>query len=350
LKTFLFMYALSDVSADTWSLEARILTLPLKERFTIARETWDTATAVFAVVSYGGIEGYGECSPDAHWGETPESTVEQLNAVDLSELHGPFDLEGAARLLPAGAARCVLDIALHDLAARSAGLPLRSFLGIGDAPPPETSVTIPIADREAMVARAESLAGYPIVKTKVGFDGDVDVIAAIRDVFPGRIRVDANEGWDEKAAIDRLWRLGDYDIELCEQPIPMKDHAALARVTKASPIPVYADEDAGTSADVAALHGVVDGVNLKLRKAGGIRETWRGIVTARAHGMGVMLGCDLDSGIAMGAAVALAPLCDFVDLDGPLLLADDPHPSVRYEGGTMILPDGPGLGVKRRPW
>lgn len=327
-----------------------MLTMPLKERFTIARETWDTATAVFAVVGYGDSEGYGECSPDAHWGETPEGTVEQLQAVDLSRLHGPFDLEGVAGLLPPGAARCVLDIALHDLAARLAGLPLRSFLGTGDVPLPETSVTVPIADREVMVARAKSLADYPIVKTKVGFDGDVETIAAIRDVFPGRIRVDANEGWDEDAAIDRLQRLDAYGIELCEQPIPMKNHAALARVTKASPIPVFADEDAGTAADVAALHGIVDGVNLKLRKAGGIREVWRGIVTARAHGMGVMLGCDLDSGIAMGAAAALAPLCDFVDLDGPLLLADDPHPSIRYEGGTIVPPDGPGLGVEARPW
>lgn len=338
------------MNADRWSLEARVLEMPLKERFTIARETWDVATAVFAVVRYGDVEGYGECSPDSHWGETPEKTVAELESVDLEALHGPFDVEGAARLLPAGSARCVLDIALHDLAAKRAGLPLRSFLGVGDAPLPPTSVTVPIAGRDAMVARAESLADHPVVKTKVGFDGDVEAIAAIRSVFPGRIRVDANEGWSEAEAIDRLARLQEFDVELCEQPIPMHDHAALARVTAASPIPVYADEDAGTSADVAQLAGAVHGVNLKLRKAGGIRETWRGIVTARAHGMGVMLGCDLDSGIATGAAAALAPLCDFIDLDGPLLLADDPHPSVRYERGRLLLPDGPGLGVERRPW
>ncbi|HEX2295160.1 MAG TPA: dipeptide epimerase [Actinomycetota bacterium] len=338
------------MGSDRWSLEARVIEMPLAERFTIARETWDVATAVFAVVSYGEVEGYGECSPDAHWGETPEHTVEQLHAVDLSRLHGPFDLEGVAGLLPAGSARCVLDLALHDLAARLAGVPLRSFLGVGEAPLPPTSVTVPIADRETMVARARSLADHPIVKTKVGFDGDVDAIAAIRSVFPGRIRVDANEGWSADDAIERLNELERFDVELCEQPIPMKDHDALARVTEASPIPVYADEDAGTSADVAALAGVVEGVNLKLRKAGGIRETWRAMATARAHGMGVMLGCDLDSGIAMGAAAALAPLCDFIDLDGPLLLAEDPHPSVRYDRGELIVPDGPGLGVTKRPW
>ena len=324
--------------------------MPLAERFTIARETWDVATSVVAIVRYGDAEGFGECSPDAHWGETPETTVEHLRSLDLTELHGPFDLEGPGRLLGAGSARCVLDLALHDLAARRAGLPLRSLLGVGDAPLPPTSVTVPISDRDAMVARAASFSDHPIVKTKVGFDGDVEAVAAIRSVFPGRIRVDANEGWSADDAIDRLRALERYDVELCEQPIPMHELDALARVTEESPIPVYADEDAGTSADVAALAGAVDGVNLKLRKAGGIRETWRAIATARAHGMGVMLGCDLDSGIAMGAAAALAPLCDFIDLDGPLLLAEDPHPSVRYERGELIVPDRPGLGVARRPW
>ncbi len=324
--------------------------MPLAERFTIARETWDVATAVFGILRFGEAEGYGECSPDAHWGETPERTVEQLHSLDLSQLQGPFDLEGPGRLLPPGSARCVLDLALHDLAGRLAALPLRSLLGVGEAPLPPTSVTVPISDLDTMVARAEKLADHPIVKTKVGFEGDVEAIEAIRSVFPGRIRVDANEGWTQDQAVDRLTLLERFDIELCEQPIPMRDHDALRRVTQASPIPVYADEDAGTSADVAALAGVVDGVNLKLRKAGGIRETWRAIATARAHGMGVMLGCDLDSGIAMSAAAALAPLCDFVDLDGPLLLAEDPHPTVRYDRGTMTPPDGPGLGVASRPW
>lgn len=336
--------------SESWSAEFRVVEMPLAERFTIARETWDVATAVFGIVRYGDAEGFGECSPDAHWGETPESTVEQLNGVDLGRLHGPFDLEGPGRLLPAGSARCVLDIALHDLAAKLAAVPLRSLLGVGEAPLPPTSVTVPIADPEAMVARAKGFADHPVVKTKVGFDGDVEAIEAIRSVYPGRIRVDANEGWTEEQAVDRLQRLERFDVELCEQPIPMHRHEELRRVTEASPIPVYADEDAGTAADVASLAGVVDGVNLKLRKAGGIRETWRAIATARAHGMGVMLGCDLDSGVAMGAAAALAPLCDYVDIDGPLLLAEDPHPSVRYDRGEVLVPDAPGLGVEGRPW
>ena len=324
--------------------------MPLKERFTIARETWDVATSVFVVVGHGGVEGYGECGPAEHWGETPESVLDQLSSVDLSGLRGPFDLEGATGLLPPGSARCALDVALHDLAGKKAGMSLRALLGVGDAPLPPTSVTVPISEPAAMAARAESLGDHPIIKTKVGFDGDVDAIEAIRAVFPGRIRIDANEGWTEDEAARRLDLLARFDIELCEQPVPMGNREALARLTERSPIPVYADEDAGTSADVAALAGAVDGVNLKLRKAGGVRETWRAIATARAHGMGVMLGCDLDSGIAMSAAGALAPLCDFVDLDGPLLLAEDPNPGVRYDRGTMTLPDGPGLGIEKRPW
>ena len=326
-------------------MEVRVEELALAERFTIARETWDSTTNVFVFLRFEGVTGVGEAGPADRWGESVASVVKQLEAVDIHRLSGPFDLEGVAELLPPGSARCAFDIALHDLAASLAGLPLSVFLGLEGRSIPPTSVTLPIAGVDAMVERAARLSDHPILKMKVGFDGDVEAVAAIRDVFEGRLRVDANEGWSVEDAIDRLGRLEPYDIEFCEQPIHAGDYNALGAVRKSSPIPVFADEDVEDSRDVAQLAGFVDGVNLKLRKAGGIREVVKAASVARAEGLQVMLGCDLDSGVAATAGAHIGSLMDFVDLDGPLLLAKDPYPGVGYERGSLVLPDGPGLGI-----
>lgn len=331
-------------------LEARALDLPLAAPFRIALKTWDVAENVFCVIEHESNFGVGEVCPDDRWGETTASVLEQLEAIDLGHLSGPFDLETAAELLPAGSARCALDLALHDLAGKTAGVTVRELLGLGERQPPETSVTVGIDDPDAMRAKAERLADHAIIKTKVGFDGDVEVIEAMRSVFPGRIRVDANEGWSVDEAIDRLQKLARFDVELCEQPIAHGDHGALAEVTAASPVPVYADEDVGPSEDVGRLAGVVHGVNLKLRKTGGIREMVKAINTARALGLGVMIGCDLESGIATSAAAQVGPLADFVDIDGPTLLKEDPFPVVTYDRCTLHLPTAPGLGSTERPW
>jgi L-alanine-DL-glutamate epimerase-like enolase superfamily enzyme len=181
---------------------------------------------------------------------------------------------------------------------------------------------------------------------KVGFDGDVDVLASIRSVYGGVIRIDANEGWTADEAIERLQVLERFDIELCEQPIRRDKLDELRRVTAATSIPVFADEDVATASDVAKLAGVVDGVNLKLRKTGGIREALRAISAARAVGLGVMLGCDLTSGVSATAEASITSLVDHADIDGPLLLARDPHPGVIYDNGKVTLPSGPGLGVE----
>lgn len=332
---------------NSFAIEAKAIELGLAQRFAIARESWDTTTNVFVSVSDGELSGVGEASPASRWGETVESVLAQIDALDLSALAGPFDLEGPSVLLPPGSARSALDIALHDLAGRRAGLSVGELLGLGGRPLPPTSVTVPIASVEEMRQRAASLRDHAVLKVKVGFDGDVDAVRAVREVYDGAIRIDANEGWEADEALMRLKELNELGIELCEQPIPAGDPGQLGRVTAGSPIPVFADEDVSIATDVGALAGAVDGVNLKLRKAGGIRETVRAIAVARAHGMSVMLGCDLDSGVAATAAAHLASLGDYADLDGPLLLAEDPWPGVRYDRGSMTLPGGPGLGCRR---
>ena len=329
-----------------WKLDVEPVDLPLAEPFVIARAAWEVAHNVVVRVSFQGRRGLGEAQPEARWGETREGVIAQLASVDLDALTSPFDLEAVLELLPAGSARCALDIALHDLAATLAGVSVAELLGAAGRPPPPTSVTIPIAPLEKMIERARAHADYPVLKIKVGFEGDLDAVAAVRGVFSGAIRVDANEGWDVDTARARLEEMERLDVELCEQPISAGDHEALAKVAESTSIPVVADEDARTAADVAALAGTVDGVNVKLGKAGGIREAVKAIAVARAHGMLVMLGCNLESGIAATAGAHVASLVDFVDLDGPLLLARDPFPGVAYERGRLVVPPGPGLGVR----
>ena len=338
------------MSTNKWSLEARAVELPLVERFTIATESWDSANNVFVSLSYDGVTGIGEANPAARWGETVEGVLDELRGVDPARLSGPFDLEGVLDLLPAGSARCALDLALHDLAGKTAGVSVAALLGVEGRSLPPTSVTVPIAARDEMVARARKLADHPVLKMKLGFDGDVEAVAAVREVFAGALRVDANEGWTDVAdAAKRLQALEAFDIELCEQPLPADHHDELGAVTESTSIPIFADEDVSTAEDVALLAGRVDGVNLKLRKAGGIRETVKAIATARGLGMGVMLGCNLESGVAATAGAHVAALVDHADLDGPLLLADDPYPGVSFERGSMTLPGGPGLGVRGAP-
>jgi L-Ala-D/L-Glu epimerase len=328
-----------------WKLDAYRRDLELADRFTIATVSWDVASNVFVRVRYADCEGIGEVSPDDRAGDLPEATLETLKGLDPAGLGDPFDLEQVLELLPPSAARCALDIALHDLAGKRADLSVAQLLGVAGRPLPATSVTVPIADVDAMVARARRLGDHPCLKTKVGFEGDVDAVVAIRSTYSGAIRIDANEGWSADEAIGRLRALEKFDIELCEQPIARGQLDELAQVAESTSIPVFADEDVGTAADVARLAGVVDGVNLKLRKTGGIREALRAISTARALGMKVMLGCDLTSGVSATAEASVAALVDYADIDGPLLLADDPHPGVTYDKGTVTLPRGPGLGV-----
>ncbi len=332
-----------------WAVATRVVELPLKERFTIARESWVSSHNVFVTVRWGGVAGTGEVSPADRWGETVSSVVADIRATELDELAGPFDLEGLSLLLPPGAARCALDIALHDLAASLAGISVAELLGVGGRVLPPTSVTVPIADVGAMQSRASSLSDHPVLKMKVGFDGDVEAVRAVREVYTGALRLDANEGWGRDEAAGRLKALEPFEIELCEQPIRAGQHKVLRELTDATVIPLFADEDVAGSPDVARLGGVVDGVNLKLRKAGGIRGTVAAMATARALGMKVMLGCDLESGIAATAEANVAALADYADLDGPLLLRSDPWPGVSYDKGIMTLPPGPGLGVAGAP-
>jgi len=191
-------------------------------------------------------------------------------------------------------------------------------------------------------------AEYPILKVKLGTDHDVEVLRTIRETTDREIRVDANCGWTVKQAIAMLPVLQEFGVTVLEQPLPPDQIDGLGEITRRASIPVIADESCETAADIPPLVGKVDGINIKLAKCGGLREALRMIAVARAHGMVVMVGCMIESSLAITAAAHFTPLVDIVDLDGAALLANDPFLGATIHGGQVALPDGPGLGVKKK--
>jgi L-Ala-D/L-Glu epimerase len=334
-------------------LEARAVTYRLAETFVISRGAADDSESVIAELRHDGVTGYGEGTPIERYDEDAASAVEFLN--ECADLLGddPFALdEIEARLPPTQhtqAARCALDNALYDLCGKLAGLPVWRLLGLRRAGPP-TSWTIWLGDPDDMARRTEQVASrYKRLKLKLGgFDGlDVERVRAVAAVADVPLQVDVNEGWTVDEALEALPQLAALGVEYCEQPLPAGDPSG-ARVKDGSPIPIYVDEDCHTLADVPACAERAHGINIKLSKSGGIREAVRMANAARALGLGVMLGCMTESGLGISAGSQIASLCDFVDLDGNLLLLEDPWPGVELRDGVQLPSDRPGLGVEAR--
>src|SRR3954466_12028297 len=247
------------------------------------------------------------------------------------------------------AARSAIDAALHDLQGKLVARPWLRGRGRPRGGPP-TSWTIWLGDPDDMGARAEKVRGrFKRLKLKLGArDGrDVERVRAVRDAVEVPLQVDVNEAWSLDEALDALPQLAELGVEYCEQPLPAGDPGG-PQLKQASPIPIYVDEDCHTLADVAACAERAHGINIKLAKSGGIREAVRMAHAARALGLHVMLGCMVESGLGIAAAAQVASLCDHVDLDGNLLLADDPWRGVQFVDGVQLPPDEPGLGVTAR--
>jgi L-Ala-D/L-Glu epimerase len=327
---------------------ARIASLSLAEPFVIARDTTTEAEVVWVEIEHEGKSGYGEAAPIERYDESAESALAYVEEVADSLGDDPFAFEEIEARLPARelAARSAIDAALHDLSGKLTGLPVWRFLGLRRAGPP-TSWTIGLGDPDEMARKAEQVADFKSLKLKLGGrDGlDVERVAAVRAVWDQPLRVDVNEYWTLDEALDSIPRMAELGVDYVEQPLPAGDSGGPA-LKSASPLPIYVDEDCHTLSDVAACAERAHGINIKLAKSGGIREAIRMAHAARALDLGVMLGCMVESGLGIAAGASIASLCDHVDLDGNVLIAEDPWPGVQLVDGVQLPSAAPGLGVK----
>lgn len=337
-------------------LNVEPITLNLRTPFRIAH---GTSTARYNVLLHLG-DGVGESALAPQYGHSQEKVVAYLRGLDVDALWDAdsLALEDALDRIPPGPspARAAVDIALHDHWAKQLGHPLYRLWGLNPLQAPPSSLTISITeDEDDLRRRVRAAQGFPILKLKLGV-GDLEadeaiVRAAYRAKDPAtQLCVDANSAWRVEDAALMIPRLAAYDLLFVEQPIPapqIEDWHQLRRLLPDGLPPLIADESVQHSGNILALAGAVDGINIKLAKAGGLREARRMITLARALDMQVMLGCMVESSVGITAAAHLAPLADFADLDGNLDVMDDPYIGVKMEGGRLYLPQGAGLGVTR---
>jgi L-Ala-D/L-Glu epimerase len=307
--------------------------------------------SVFVEIEHEGMVGCGEGSPDEHFGQNVASATAFLDEAEELLGDDPFALEAIERRLAQYpgelAAKAAVDAALHDLCGKLTGQPVWRLLGLERAGPP-TSWTIWLGDPDDMARRAEAMGDrFRRLKLKLGArDGlDVERVRSVRGVTDLPLQVDVNEYWELEEALENIRALADLGVQYVEQPLPAGD-AGGARLREASPLPIFVDEDCHTSTDVRRCAEIAHGVNVKLAKSGGIREAVRIAHAARALGLGVMLGCMIESSVGIAAACQVASLCDHVDLDGNLLLADDPWQGVEFVDGVQLPSEQPGLGVR----
>jgi L-alanine-DL-glutamate epimerase-like enolase superfamily enzyme len=333
-------------------LEARIATVRMAETFVISRGASDEAEVVDVELRHDGVSGFGEAAPIERYDESAESA--RAFAVEAGELLSgmdPFAFEEIEARLGERpgeqAAKAAIDAALHDLCGKLVGLPVWRLLGLRRQGPP-TSWTIWLGDPDEMARRAEKVRGrFKRLKLKLGAgDGrDVERVRTVREVSDVPLQVDVNEAWSLDQALEALPQLAELGVQYCEQPLRAGDPDG-PELKRRSPLPIYVDEDCHTLDDVAACAERAHGLTVKLAKSGGIREAVRMAHAGRALGLGLMLGCMNESGLAVAAGAACASLFDHVDLDGNLLLVEDPWPGVELVDGVQLPADAPGLGVR----
>ena len=327
-------------------------TLQLRHTFTLASGSRTSTPAVLVEVEEDGIVGYGEASMPPYLAESQATAEAFLAGVNLSEAD-PFCLErllgGLDRLAPGNhAVKAAVSIALHDWLGKKIGLPWYRIWGLDPANTPLSSMTIGIDTAENIRARVKEAEGFPVLKIKLGTERDKEIVRTIREMTDVPLRVDINQGWEDKEDALRMveW-LAASGVELVEQPMRkdrLDDHAWLK---ERSPIPIVADESVVRLADIRNVQGAFTGINVKLMKCTGMREAYQMILVAHGLGMKVMLGCMTETSCGISAAAQLSPMVDWTDLDGALLIANDPFRGAAVRNGEITLPEGAGIGVER---
>jgi L-Ala-D/L-Glu epimerase len=334
----------------------RAARLPLRTRtqFVISRTAYrEHVNVVVQLETEDGIVGYGEAAPNRFYGETPDTAMEALQrlarALQQADGWAIENIEAQlAEIAPqAASVRAAVSAALYDIMGKRVGAPVFRLFGLDPARAPLSSYTIAITAQSDLTRRVQDAVGYPILKVKLGTDRDEEIIRTVRAAAPDkRLLVDANAAWEREHAVRMAVVLAGLGVELLEQPVSPDDIEGLAWVTERSPIPVVADESCSTAADIPGLAGAVSGINIKLAKAGSVRETLRMVHVARALGMSVMAGCMIESSLGISTIAQIAPLLDFADLDGAALLANDPFSGVQMERGELLFSELPGLGAE----
>ena len=330
-----------NVASGPLSLAVAAERWPIHGAFTIARGSKREAAVVVAELGDGTYLGRGECVPYSRYGESVEGVVRVIEGCRPALAAG-LDRAGLAALLPSGAARNALDCALWDLEAKRAGTQAAALAGLPPLRAVPTAFTISLSDPETMAAEAKvAAAKHSLLKLKLGGEGDANRLAAVRAAVPqARLIADANEVWQVHETESLLAAAAAVRVELVEQPLPAGSDAALADIAR--PVPVCADESVHDRASLAGLVGRYDAVNIKLDKTGGLTEAFATAAEARALGFKIMVGSMVATSLAMAPALLVAQGADFVDLDGPLLLARDRAPGLVYEAG-LVLPPTPAL-------
>jgi L-Ala-D/L-Glu epimerase / N-acetyl-D-glutamate racemase len=319
------------------ALRSRIERWPIAGSFTISRGAKTEAIVVVAEISQGGHTGRGECVPYARYGETPEGVLAAILAMREPLAEG-LDRKSLASAMPAGAARNALDCALFDLEAKASGQRVWTLLDRPAPNPCSTAYTISLGSPETMAEATAKAAHRPLLKIKLGGDGDAERIAAVRRQAPeSELIVDANEAWTPDNLERNLAACEAAGVTLVEQPLPAGKDDALARIRR--PIAVCADESVHDRASLEGLRDRYDAINIKLDKTGGLTEALAMADAAQALGFEIMVGCMVATSLSMAPAMLIAQQARFVDLDGPLLLAGDRDPGLRYDGSTVYPPD-----------
>lgn len=326
-------------------------TLELKHAFTLATSSRTSTPAMLVELDADGITGYGEAAMPPYLGESHDSAAAFLRRIDGRRFADPFQRE---EILPAidalapgnTAAKAAIDIALHDWIGKKLGAPWHRIWGLDPQKTPVTSFTIGIDTPEIVRQKTREADAYKIIKVKLGRDTDRLMIETIREVTDKPITVDANQGWkDREVALRMIEWLAARGVVFIEQPMPKEQPDDTAWLRERSPLPLIADESVQRLADVTRTPGVFDGINIKLMKCTGLREARQMITLARALGLKVMLGCMTETSCAISAAAQLSPLVDWADLDGAVLIKNDPFAGATIVDGRITLPDRPGIGA-----
>ncbi len=334
-------------------LSTQIVRLKLRHTWTTVMSSSENRDTLQVHVTRDGVTGIGEGAPIVRYQESAQTAQQAVESVrGLVEQADFWEFEKLMaevfRRVPGQfAAKAGLDIALMDWIGQKLGVPLYRYFGLDPQDAPITTFSIGIDTPEITRQKVREAAPYPVLKIKVGLDTDEATIAAVRSVIDKPLRVDANEGWkDKEEAVRKINWLATQGVEFVEQPMPASMLEETRWIHERVHIPLIADEACVRPADIPHLQGIFDGVNIKLDKSGGMMEAYRMIQIARALGFKTMLGCMISSSVSVTAAAHLSPLVDYADLDGNLLIANDPYRGVEVKNGKLILPDLPGLGLQ----